>query len=241
MKRILLALAVLALAASFAGADSLDVNATAALNGTTNGLEVIHDNTSVAYVQDDTPNSETVYRFEFLYDPNQLGLTSSAQFRFSLFGAYANNPRPNNPGNPCPLNPNIPVFPARVFAVFGGANSEYPGVRMTLMTNQCGIVGTAAQYFTTGGVPDNNPRKICGYIENSTTPAGAGEGGLAVVAVGAACPPHGDPAYSTAPANNFEIPTQFVRLGNLAINPFNAGENGSFYVDEFASFRTMAP
>ena len=60
---------------------------------------------------------------------------------------------------------------------------------------------------------------------------------------GAACPADGDPAYSLVPAagNNNEHAVEFARLGNLAVNPYGAGESGSFYVDEFASFRTLAP
>ena len=78
MKRSMLVVIVgLALAATPAMADTLNVNAAAAMGGTNFGLEVLHDNTSPAYVQDDTPSGESVYRFSFLYNPRDIGSTGS--------------------------------------------------------------------------------------------------------------------------------------------------------------------
>ncbi len=68
MKKALFVLAACLLAGAAYGAD-LDVNMTAALEGTY-GLEVNFDNLpgEGAYVQDDTPNAEQVYRASFLVD-----------------------------------------------------------------------------------------------------------------------------------------------------------------------------
>jgi hypothetical protein len=240
--------ALLAASVAFTGvaaADSLAVNAGAALGGSF-GLELLHDNTSQGYVEDQSPASEVIYRFEFLYDPNDLGQSADTSpasgFRHTLFGAYGANPRPNAPGNACPLNPNIPVFPLRIFAIWGGPfagpgpGPSIPGVRMTIMSNQCGVAGSPGIFWADGG-----PRKLCGYVEMATVAGASGEGGLAVVPVGDACPAVGNVAYGVANTPNIEHAVTFVRLGNLAINPFAAGEDGSVYLDEFASFRTLAP
>ena len=235
MKRNLLMVIVgLAIAAGPAMADSLSVNGTAAMGGTSFGLEVMHDNSSVAYVQDDTPTGETIYRFSFMYNPTTLGSSGNGTpWAMTIFGAMGTNPRPAS-ATSCPQAAHIPVFPARIFARYGGPGLTIPGVRMTVMTNFCGVLGSPVIYWS-----ENVPKKVCGFIQ-----AGAPlYAGVAVVDPAAACPPDGDPAYSLVPqtGNNNEHAVEFARLGNLALNPYGAAENGSFYVDEFESYRTLAP
>ncbi len=197
------------------------------------GLEVVHDNTSVAFVQDDSPNDEVIYRFEFIYNPQSVGSSGNGNpFAFTIFTALAANARPNNPANPCPLNPNFPVFPARIFARYGGASLDIPGIRLTMMNNFCGIIGTPPVYWV-----ENEPRKICATIETGAP----GSASVAVVGENDTCPPDGDPAYAVAVGNNNEQPIIGARMGNIAVNPYGAGESGSYYLDEFASFRTLAP
>ncbi len=59
------------LLASTAGAASLGVETYAALNGTNYGLEITFDGTTAAaFVKDDTPAGETVYRAQFWFDVN---------------------------------------------------------------------------------------------------------------------------------------------------------------------------
>jgi len=224
---------VVALAATPAMADTLDVNPTAAMNGSNYGLEVLHDNSSFAYVQDDTPDGESVYRFSFIYNPLALGSSGNGTpWAMTIFGAMGTNPRPAS-ATACPQAAHIPVFPLRVFARYGGPGLTIPGVRLTVMSNFCGVVGSPVIYWT-----ENVPKKICGFLEAST-PLSAG---IAVVDPGVSCPAAGDPAYALVPAvaNNDEHAVDFCRLGNLAVNPYGAGENGSFYVDEFESYRTLA-
>ncbi len=79
MKKTLLVLMAVCMVASIAGADSLTVNSAAAMGGTGTacgggncGLDVTHDNTSAAYVRDDSPTAETIYRFEFLFDRHAI-------------------------------------------------------------------------------------------------------------------------------------------------------------------------
>lgn len=65
-------------AAPALAANSLDVNAGAALEGDF-GLEVIFDgadNNDDAYVGTDTPEAETSYRFSFLIDPSNISMAA---------------------------------------------------------------------------------------------------------------------------------------------------------------------
>lgn len=241
MKRnVLMVIVGLALISGPAMADSLTVNATAAMNGTNYGLEVAHDNSSVAYVQDDTPAGESIYRFSYLFDPNSVAGTGSGDWTMTLFGAMGPNPRPNNGANPCPLNANIPVFPMRVTLIATGAGSSTPVVRATMMSNICGVVGASAFVLSPSG-----PAKICGYFIQGVGPVpgpqSPGEVGIAVVGTGDACPSDGDPSYKTVSTNNDEHNVTLARMGSLGTNGFGAGENGSVYYDEFESFRTLAP
>jgi hypothetical protein len=150
------------------------------------------------------------------------------------------NPRPSAPSNPCPDNPAIPVFPMRVMMFATGPGSDTPVVRATMMSNICGVIGAQAFVLSQSG-----PVKICGYFIQGTGPVPGpqtpGEVGVAVVAEGAPCPADGDPAYKTASTNNDEHAVTMARMGSLGTNPYGAGENGSVYFDEFASFRTVAP
>ncbi len=241
MKRnVMMVIVGLALIAGPAMADTLTVNGTAAMNGTTYGLEVVHDNSSVAYVQDDTPAGESIYRFEYLFEPNNIAGTGSGDWTMTLFGAMGDNPRPNNGANPCPLNANIPVFPMRVTLIATGAGSSTPVVRATMMSNICGVVGAPAFVLSQAGAV-----KICGYFIQGAGPVPGpqtpGEVGISVVATGVACPADGDPSYKTVSTNNDEHAVSLARMGSLGTNGFGAGEMGPAYFDEFASFRTLAP
>jgi hypothetical protein len=71
---VMASLAILVALPAFA-ANSLDVNANAAMEGSF-GLEVISDGTATnAFVQDDTPDSESIYRISFMFDPNSMSMT----------------------------------------------------------------------------------------------------------------------------------------------------------------------
>ncbi|MGB5390981.1 MAG: hypothetical protein WBP10_12450, partial [Thermoanaerobaculia bacterium] len=70
--RIIAITAVMVLVIAGAGlADTLEVIGAAAMEGSF-GLRVNHDNTSTAYVQDNSPNEESIYRYEFLFNPNNI-------------------------------------------------------------------------------------------------------------------------------------------------------------------------
>lgn len=218
--------------AGFASADSLAVTPAAALGGTNYGLEVFHDNTSVAYVQDDTPDGETVYRFTFLMRPGDI-IGASTNFRQVIFGGWGTNP---NPGvGLCPTNPAEYVGSIRVFLFAWGGGGQLPAVQIWGRGNWCGDQGTQRINLNA-----NQEYRICGEYWEGPGPSG---GGVAIAAVdpASACPAHGNAAYLTSNFNNIGTTVEFVRLGTPQLNGFGAGETTTLAFDEFASFRTYAP
>jgi len=124
------------LIAGVSRADSLAVNNGAAMAGSF-GLDMSHDNTSKAFVQDNTPNDESIYRYEFLFDPNSISTGISLNWRHTIFWAHSANPRPNIPANDRPLGVNAKVFATRVFLTLRNGGSRY-GVRAVMLGNICG-------------------------------------------------------------------------------------------------------
>ena len=236
MKKILTLFALVALAGLAAHADSLAVNGTAAMGGSF-GLEVIHDNASAAFVQDDTPSAETVYRFEFLFDANDINNASGGglgtNWRQSIFNIEGPNPRPNNPGNACPNGASVKVPVMRLFAMFTGGNGQNCSIQPLAMGNICTNIGTLSRV----AISCSGPQKICGFLEIGSP----GRFGATAVAVTDPCPPDGDPAYTERDRVNNETNVDRVKMGIPGTNAFGAGENGSLFYDEFASFRTLAP
>jgi len=67
----------------------LSVSPSAALVGL-NGMQVLINDSTNLYVNDDTPNAESHYRARFYFDPNSLSMTDgSAQYIFSGYDASA--------------------------------------------------------------------------------------------------------------------------------------------------------
>lgn len=113
MSRVLLAtVAVMALAAVPSMAqNSLDVNGTAALNGTSFGLELMFQpgQSNIAFVQDDSPSAETVYRAAWWMDANNFdGVEPARNFFFFAHGDNAAFP-----------GPPLPIIRALIFTVNG--------------------------------------------------------------------------------------------------------------------------
>ncbi len=101
MKKVLMALCVLALVAGSASASSLAVTGAAALEGTY-GLAVTVDNTgTAAYVEDATPDGETIYRAKFLVDLNntfsQATATTNGNNFITVAQALGTNPQGGTP------------------------------------------------------------------------------------------------------------------------------------------------
>lgn len=231
--RIIAITAIMVLVIAGAGyADTLDVVGAAAMEGSF-GLRVDHDNTSTAYVQDNSPNDESIYRYEFLFHPNSISDGITLNWRHTIFWAQSANPRPGN--GTCPAGVNAKVYATRVFLTLRQGGQTY-GVRAVMMGNICGRLGTLNL-----DIPKDSPSKICGFWTQATTPTGMGEHGIAVVGPTAACPTYGDSAYDTNEIRNAELSVIQVQMGSLAVNNFNRGEDGFLDFDEFASFRTLAP
>jgi|GEM_PF-2633170 len=217
--------------AGLASADSLTVTAAAALGGTNYGLEVYHDNTDRAYVQDDTPDSETVYRATFLF--NLASVTGlSTNMRQVLFQTYGPNP---NPGvGVCPADPAAQIGSLRLWLFQTGGNGSVSNLQLWGRGNQCGERSTTR-------IPINPGQDYRVCMEWTTGATNTGMLALAVVDPASACPSTGDPAWRTSTMTNNLTYTDFVRMGTPATNAFGAGEIMTFYFDEFASFRTLNP
>ena len=213
-------------------ADSLIVNNAAAMSGSY-GLQVSHDNTSLSYVQDNTPQNEDIYRFEFLF--NVASMTGQTiNFRQEIFRAISSNP---NPGvGSCPANPATPIGNIRVWLYQTGGSGVNPNIQLWVKGNQCGERGSLRI-----PINYNTDYKIC--VEWKEGAAALDNAGVAVVAAPSACPTSGDPAweYMTATLNNLNTDVDLIRLGTPSTNTFGAGETGTLYFDEFASYRTLTP
>ena len=223
--------AVLALA-GMAAADSLTVNGTAAMSGSY-GLEVTHDNTSVAYVQDNTPDAETIYRFEFLF--NTASMTGQTiNFRQEIFRAIGANPNPGV-GN-CPASASDLIGTIRVWLYQTGGGGANPSIQLWAKGNWCGERGSLRipiSYAT--------DYRVC--VEWKEGDAALDNAGVAVVPAASQCPSSGDASwqYMTATLNSNGNTVEIVRLGIPSNNSFGAGESGTLYFDDFASYRTLTP
>jgi len=70
----------------------LSVNSSAALAGSTYGLQALLDDNNSIYVTDDTPNAETRLRVRFYFDPNTLTMANGNSFCLLLGISSASNP-----------------------------------------------------------------------------------------------------------------------------------------------------
>jgi len=233
-KLILVFAAVALLCASAGFADSLAVNNTAALGGTGTacggsncGLEVTHDNSSAAFVRDDTPVDESVYRATWLM--NVAAMSTSSNFRQTIFNVIGDNP---NPGvGSCSAGAFQSAF--RCFEYQTGGIGQNSSIQCFVRGNQCG-----ERAVTRIPVTVNNPFRVC--VEWTAGGSNTGLIALAVVDDQASCPPSGDAAYNTNTVSNQLTNVQFVQLGTPQLNGFGAGEAATYHFDEFESFRTLA-
>jgi len=232
MKKVLMALCVIGLMAGVASADSLAVNATAAMAGNY-GMQISHDNSSAAYVQDNTPDGETIYRAEFLFNVHSMtGQTKN--FRQELLRAIGANPNPGT--GACPADANAQIGTIRVWLYQTGGGGANPNIQLWAKGNWCGERGTsriAINYDT--------DYRIC--MEWKEGAAANENAGVAVVAANEQCPSSGDAAwhYCTATLNSTGNTVETIRLGTPSTNNFSASESGELYFDDFASYRTLTP
>jgi hypothetical protein len=218
--------------AGLASADSLTVNAAAAMGGTSYGLEVYHDNTDRAYVQDNTPDFESTYRATFLFNVGDVTVGTPKNFRQSLFRAIGPNP---NPGvGSCDTDPGFQYAVIQLWLYQTGGLGQFSNLQLWGKGNQCGDQGTVR-------IPLNNNQDYRVCIEYQTGAAGTGFVALAVTDPASACPVSGDPAWVSVFFGNNLTSVDIIRLGTTATNTFGAGETCTFNYDEFASFRTLSP
>jgi hypothetical protein len=213
-KVLLLALLFALLTAPAYSQTALNVVPGAALNGTNFGLEVTFDSadTSAAYVRDDSPNDETVYRAGFWIDPNSAVLNSGGKGRMtSVFLARGNGAgrilvqlqRFNNSTNTykiraaCADNTNLTRRRAR-----------------DPITNAWGIV-----------IQDEPV-----YVTFESVFAGSQGGECRITANG-----------ETQVHDTYQSSFGDVEQAFFGAPRDVAAVNGSIYLDEFESFRTLAP
>jgi hypothetical protein len=230
MKKTLAIAAVFLLAAGLSYADSLQVLGAPDITPLEGNYSLVvnHDDSSIVYVQDDTPEDETIYRAEFLYNPNdiQATTTSPGPWRQMIFRGFSID------RNGCTPQPYMNAF--MLYDLHWGSVGANCSMILWGRGNVCGQQGT-----TRVDIPCNSASKICLEFKSGASQTGL----LAVAAVtpGNSCPTSGDPAWKTKTMTNNSMRIEFVRLGATNRNNFGRGEDGSWLMDSFASFRTVNP
>lgn len=195
-------------------ANSIAVNATAALQGSF-GMEVVFDGaTAPAYVQDNSPNAETVYHVTFKanrasFDP---GAADSSSFYVLTAregpdaAATANTIRFYVRRNPADLT----AFHARAIALQDDGTWRQVG---------CGNFGLNNQTYD--------------ILWKASTAPGANNGVLTCLRNGVA-----PPSNSNTAMDNDTRRVDSVRFGFFQTLPLSQNANGSYYLDDFISTRT---
>lgn len=196
--------------AAAAQAATLDVNATAALEGNF-GLEVIFNlDSQLAYVQDDTPADETVYRALFQMDPSNLSMPATNRFTV-LFGRGGT-----------PLDGVL-----RLELRYVNSTDRYRMLAQ-VKKNSGGFVtaNDPVNWLTIG----NGPVTMMVEVEFGNV----GAGSLTLTRL--------DTMASTTndSINNGNFDVELVRFGVPRATNMS-GTDGSLYLDDFQSFRTLAP
>ena len=223
MKKVLMSVIVIGLVATVGtAANTLNVNGTAAANGTNYGLEVIFDGSgSIAKVVDNTPVDETTYRAEFWFHPNScpMGGTGATGHYFSLMRATDQQT----------FRSSFQLLLTNKFNLYrlsGRAGTNSAGVFK--ITSRINLDPTAWH-------------KIRVELTNSPT-AGVPGGDLVITMVEG--PQAGQSVSSSAfhgvGINNSLITADDLHMGAVG-NVDATITGGSMYFDEFESYRTLAP
>jgi len=231
MRNILMLVAVAVLLSSPAvNAASLDVNGGAAIEGSY-GLEVIMNDTSSAYVMDDTPVNETTYRAEFLLDWNtlQFATTTGPGSNMSILKLWDMDV----PG-PLPRQHVIvglrngsagPVLFLKLIQFDG--TSSWP-----IWRNELGSPMELNLPGTAGGYP-------CGIrVEFQQGTTGSPADGVVRIARYNAYAPGVWNTKEHTEVINYLLDIDRAYFGAMAAD---ATSTGSIYLDSFESYRTMAP
>jgi hypothetical protein len=202
------------------GTGKLEVNSDAALEGLC-GLEILMDGTTTnRFVSDSSPNDETVYRASFLFNPNDFAFNggTAAANRHLIFGASAWSS--NNP-----LEPAIRVIFARrvvsddLIVKATSANTAGSKGRVTKPIHLQSTAGPSSTYL------------IEVEWQRASAP-GVADGVIRIRVDGGAW-------SENASVKSTGQLLRSARLGGMTV--IDAGSTGSYYLDDFQSFRTLAP
>lgn len=213
------AVALVAMVAGTAmAANNVTVNAGAALNGTNYGLEVnIEDNATSTYVVSEHPTDEKVFRALFWINPANLADVSDVPgnnwFRFFAAADDTNGQH-------------IVLFLKKSIA-----NRNW---RVTVYKRKNnGYFEMAGEFFWTLG---SDPQPFQMQVEWSAADPGLQNGYISVTKVSNGT----GITFNTADDSNFEVDK--VLIGFLNYDNFDPGASGgSYYFDEYESYRTLAP
>lgn len=210
------------------GANSLDVNGTAAQDGSY-GLEVLMDgSTNVANVQDNTPDSETTYRASFWVHRNDLVMDScggTCSTRFVMFLGRQEDP-------------NLTVFRiiyARL-AVDGAAGPRY-AIRFGVRNDNGDFVYVGASILAA-----TVPRKHVTVEWQQGSAPFANDGIARLYTSNDGGTPNLQAERTTLMNGTMDV--DHVRLGatsGLSDQPSDPNTTGSFFIDTFESYRTLLP
>ena len=231
-KTILCMLAILlAFAPVTAFASTIEVLAGAALEGNF-GMRLNHDTTSVAYVEDQTPAGEPIYRAEFLFRPTAFN-TNNTNVRQTIFRTISTNPGPGQFG----CSQAAFVTHADIF-IYWIVNGQLPFATAFQFGRGCNpaAVGSLVRLDNQAGGVDTNGDgavRFCFQWE---------EGASGLVRFGVTDDVNACTAATFQEINRDTagMTVETARLGNAQVNGFGAGETATLDYDSFASFRATA-
>lgn len=220
MKKVLMTLCVIGLVAGVASASSLAVTGAAALEGTYGLAVTVNDDGTNAYVEDDTPAGETIYRATFLIDINNVFNQSTADTNGNNFLTLAQATGDN------------PIAPPALFS----------SIRIYLMNR------TVEPYCRARvGVYSNiNARLLvapvgidCSGTVSLTLEWTAGSAGTGLARLTSVSPVIGTRVGERNLSNHLTNVQRF-RIGHAVGTP-PVTLAGTMYLDSFESYRTLAP
>lgn len=231
MKKLSLALlaAAVAFAPMAASADSLAVTGAAAQDGAF-GLEVTHDNSSAAYVQDNTPNEMDVFRAEWMF--NQAAWNSNgSSVRQAIFRLISQNPNPNN--FTCSGSGFVTLVDVFVYNIFNGT---LPFSTTFGAGRGCAFAGVGNLIrIDDSGADVNNDGWVRMCLELTIGATGSYRFGVTDDTGTCAAA-----TYESIVRDNAGMSVEQARLGAPQTNGFGANETATFYFDQYSSFRSTA-
>jgi hypothetical protein len=221
MKKVLMALCVLALAAGSASASSLAVTGAAALEGNYGLAVTVNNDGTNAYVEDNTPAAETTYRATFLIDVNNTFSEATALANGNNFLTLAQTTGDNPLGGPPAYYTSMRLYLMnRTVAPFCRARlGVWSNINSRLLVNPVGI--------------------DCSGTVRLTIEWQAGAAGTGLARLTSESPVIGV-RVGERNLNNHVTNVQFFRMGH-AVGAPPATVSGTLYLDSFESYRTLAP